>query len=99
MVGNLKLYDHGQGWLPKKLDSIWCPQCRESKADTFKQLRPIGEGDKELEKRLVQEELTQKVTNMHRKSMQVKSLIATLTSTSKNPWSFLLLLILSLQQN
>jgi hypothetical protein len=28
------------------------------KADTLKQLRPIGEEDQELEKRLVQEELT-----------------------------------------
>jgi hypothetical protein len=26
--------------------------------DTLKQMRPIGEGDQELEKRLVQEELT-----------------------------------------
>jgi hypothetical protein len=42
---------------PKKLDSICCPQRRESKEDTLKQLRPIGEGDQELEKRLVQEEL------------------------------------------
>jgi hypothetical protein len=41
-----------------KLDSICCPQRRETKADTLKQLRPIGEGDQELEKRLVQEELT-----------------------------------------
>jgi hypothetical protein len=31
---------------------------RDIKADTLKQLRPIGEGDQELEKRLVQEELT-----------------------------------------
>jgi hypothetical protein len=46
------------GKTPKKLDSISCPQCRESKADTLKQLRPIGKGDQELEKRLVQEELT-----------------------------------------
>jgi hypothetical protein len=43
---------------PKKLDSICCPQLRETKADTLKQQRPIGEGDQELEKRLVQEELT-----------------------------------------
>jgi hypothetical protein len=43
---------------PKKLDSICCPQCRETKADTLKQLRPIGEGDQELEKRLDQEQLT-----------------------------------------
>jgi hypothetical protein len=28
------------------------------KVDTLKLLRPIGEGDQELEKRLVQEELT-----------------------------------------
>jgi hypothetical protein len=26
--------------------------CRETKADTLKQLRPIGKGDQELEKRL-----------------------------------------------
>jgi hypothetical protein len=44
--------------MPKKLDNICCPQHRETKADTLKQLMPIGEGDKELEKRLVQEELT-----------------------------------------
>jgi hypothetical protein len=41
------------GKTPKKPDSICCPQCRETKADTLKQLRPIGEGDQELEKRLV----------------------------------------------
>jgi hypothetical protein len=41
------------GKTPKKLDNICCPQCRETKADTLKQLRPIGEGDQELEKRLV----------------------------------------------
>jgi hypothetical protein len=46
------------GKTPKKLDGICCPQCRETKADTLKQLRPIGEGDQELEKRLVQEEIT-----------------------------------------
>jgi hypothetical protein len=46
------------GKTSKKLDSICFPQCRETKADTLKQLRPIGEGDQELEKRLVQEELT-----------------------------------------
>jgi hypothetical protein len=42
----------------KKLDSICCPQCRETTADTLKRQRPIGEGDQELEKRLVVEELT-----------------------------------------
>jgi hypothetical protein len=46
------------GKTPKKLDSICCPQLRETNADTLKQLKPIGEGDQELEKRLVQEELT-----------------------------------------
>jgi hypothetical protein len=46
------------GKTPKKLDSICCPHCKETKADTLKQLRPIGEGDQEVEKRLVQEELT-----------------------------------------
>jgi hypothetical protein len=39
------------GKTPKKPDSICCPQCRETKADTLKQLRPIGEGDQEVEKR------------------------------------------------
>jgi hypothetical protein len=46
------------GKTPKKLDSICCPQLRESKADTLKQLRPVGEGDQELQKRVDQEELT-----------------------------------------
>jgi hypothetical protein len=46
------------GEIPKKLASICCPQRRETKADTLKQLRPIGEGDQELEKRLDQKELT-----------------------------------------
>jgi hypothetical protein len=46
------------GKTPKKLDSICCPHRRETKADTLKQLRPIGEGGQKLEKRLVQEELT-----------------------------------------
>jgi hypothetical protein len=41
-----------------ELASICCPQCRETNADTLKQLRPIGEGDQELEKRLVREVLT-----------------------------------------
>jgi hypothetical protein len=45
------------GKTPKKLDSICYPQCRETKADTLKQLRPIGEGDQELKKRLDQKEL------------------------------------------
>jgi hypothetical protein len=31
---------------------------RETKADTLKQLRPIGKGDQVLEKRLDQKELT-----------------------------------------
>jgi hypothetical protein len=44
------------GKKPKKLDSIFCPQCRETNADTLKQLMPIVEGDQELEKRLVREE-------------------------------------------
>jgi hypothetical protein len=46
------------GKTPKKLDSICCPQRSETKADTLKQLRPIREGEQELEKRLVWEELT-----------------------------------------
>jgi hypothetical protein len=39
------------GKTPKKLASICCPQRRETKADTLKATRPIGEGDQELEKR------------------------------------------------
>jgi hypothetical protein len=39
------------GKTPKKLASICCPQCRETKADTLKQLKATGEGDQELEKR------------------------------------------------
>jgi hypothetical protein len=45
------------GKTPKKLDSICCPRCRETNADTLKQLRPVGEGDQEVEKRLFREEL------------------------------------------
>jgi hypothetical protein len=62
------------GKTPKKLDSICCPQCRETKADTLKLQRPIGEGDQELEKMLVREELTWKVTHMYRKEMRVNFL-------------------------
>jgi hypothetical protein len=46
------------GKTPKKLDSICCPQRRETNAETWKQQRPIGEGDQELEKRSIWEELT-----------------------------------------
>jgi hypothetical protein len=56
------LWSHGEarahkggmriGGTPKKLDSICCSQHRETKAGTLKQLKPIGEGDQELEKRL-----------------------------------------------
>jgi hypothetical protein len=46
------------GKTPKKLDSICYPQCREIKADTLKQLRPIREGDQEPKERLAREELT-----------------------------------------
>jgi hypothetical protein len=46
------------GKTPKKLDGICCPQHRETKADSLKQLRPVREGDRELEKRLDQKELT-----------------------------------------
>jgi hypothetical protein len=45
------------GKTPRKLASICCPQCRETNAETLKRQRPIGEGDQELEKRLVLEEL------------------------------------------
>jgi hypothetical protein len=45
------------GKTSKKLDSVCCTQCRETNADTLNLQRPIGEGDQELEKRLVQEEL------------------------------------------
>jgi hypothetical protein len=46
------------GKTPKKLDNICCPKLRETNADILKQLRPVGEGDQELEKRLDQKELT-----------------------------------------
>jgi hypothetical protein len=41
------------GKTPKKPDRICCLQCRETKADTLKQQRPIEEGNQELEERLV----------------------------------------------
>jgi hypothetical protein len=41
---------------PKKQDSIRCPQCKETNAETLKRQRPIGERVQELEKRLVQQE-------------------------------------------
>jgi hypothetical protein len=46
------------GKKPKKHDSIWCPECKGTNAETLKQQRPIGEGDQKLEKRLVREEST-----------------------------------------
>jgi hypothetical protein len=57
--------------LPKLYECIFI---KNNLQDTLKQLRLIGEGDQELEERLVQEELTQKVTHMHRKAMWVTSL-------------------------
>jgi hypothetical protein len=50
-------YEDSQEITPPKKDSIWCPQCKGTNAETLKQQRPIGEGDQELEKRLVWEEL------------------------------------------
>jgi hypothetical protein len=46
------------GKKPKKHDSVLCPQCKGTNAETLKQLRPIGEGDQELEKRSDREEST-----------------------------------------
>jgi hypothetical protein len=46
------------GKKPKKHDSIWCPQCKGTNAETLKWQRTIGEGDQELQKRSVQEEST-----------------------------------------
>jgi hypothetical protein len=40
------------GKTPKKLASICCSQRTETKADTLKQLRTIGEGDQKLEKKV-----------------------------------------------
>jgi hypothetical protein len=48
----------GIGKKPKKHDSIWCPQCRGTNAETLKGQRPLGEGDQELEKRSVREKST-----------------------------------------
>jgi hypothetical protein len=41
------------GKTPKKLDSICCPQCRETKADTLKATEANRRRGQELEKRLV----------------------------------------------
>jgi hypothetical protein len=41
------------GKTPQKIDNICCPQCKETSADTLKRQSPIGEGEQELEKRLV----------------------------------------------
>jgi hypothetical protein len=46
------------GETPKKLASICCPQCRETKADTLKATEANRRRGPELEKRLDQEELT-----------------------------------------
>jgi hypothetical protein len=51
--GGMKL-----GKKPKKHDSIWCPQCKGTNAESLKWQKPIGEGDQELEKRSVWEEST-----------------------------------------
>jgi hypothetical protein len=48
----------GIGKKPKKHDSIWCPHCIGTNAETLKWQRSIGKGDQELEKRLVREEST-----------------------------------------
>jgi hypothetical protein len=40
------------GKTPKKLVSICCPQCRETKADTLKATEANRKRDQELEKRL-----------------------------------------------
>jgi hypothetical protein len=48
----------GIGKKPKTHDSIWCPQCRATNAETLKRHRSVGEGDQELEKRSVWEEST-----------------------------------------
>jgi 4-hydroxy-3-methylbut-2-en-1-yl diphosphate synthase IspG/GcpE len=46
------------GKTPKKLASICCPQCRETKADTLKATEANRKRDQEVEKRLDQKELT-----------------------------------------
>jgi hypothetical protein len=45
------------GKTPKKLDSICCPHAEKLMQILLKQLRPIGKGDQELDKKLVWEEL------------------------------------------
>jgi hypothetical protein len=47
------------GKTPKKLATICCPQCGETKADTLKATEANRRRDQELEKRLDQEELTE----------------------------------------
>jgi hypothetical protein len=87
------------GKTPKKLDSICCPQCRETKADTLKATeanRRRGPGTREK----VRSRKINLEGNTHAQEInESTTCIAILISTSKNTCSFLLLLILSLQQN
>jgi hypothetical protein len=46
------------GKTPKKLASICCPQCRETKADTLKATEANRRRGQELDKRLDKKELT-----------------------------------------
>jgi hypothetical protein len=81
------------GKTPKKLNGIFCPQCRETK-DTLKQLRGPGTREKVSSRRINLE------GNTHTGNQcESTPCIVIVTSTNNNPCSFLLLLILSLQQN
>jgi hypothetical protein len=84
---------------PTKQDSIRCPQCKETNAETLKRQRPIGEGDQELEKRLVLEELISNVTHMYRKAMRGIFCYSYPYIKQQKPSVLLINIILSLQQN
>jgi hypothetical protein len=62
------------GKKPKKQESIWCPQCKGTNTETLKQLRPIGEGDQEQEKRLVLEESINLECNTYVQESNAKNL-------------------------
>jgi hypothetical protein len=83
------------GKKPKKHESVWCPHCRGTNTEPLKQQRSTWEGDQKLEKKSVRDESIWDVTHLYMES----PCIAILISTSKNALSFLLLFILSLQQN
>jgi hypothetical protein len=87
------------GKTPKKLVNICCPQCRETKADTLKATEANRRRGPETREKVRSRRINLE-GNIHAQEINESTpCIAILISTSKNPCSFLLLLILSLQQN